>query len=594
MSIIKVVEYVKVEGARKTLRLADGKELVVSKFARVKKGDRVLATKRYVDVMCKNGRTRIWPAYNKGTYLELGERRLHVRVKEIETDEELVGYQNLTRFHYRTGRPVGPVYPLVITCDSPLTLLVLGYIEVAGTLLLCAPRDRVLNVPATFDELSWEKWDKPTRGKYPHLVARISRTVVHPEYRGLGLARILVEHAIRATRDHWQVSALKPLFLEIIADMLKFVPFVTGAGMRYIGMTRGNVDVIGKEVRNLIRSGTWTSEGGSIVSLQKQIGRKLVKLMERSGVTIDDLESRLSMLATSLPPEEYFELHSLLRLPKPVYMIGLTRRASSFLQRRIEDLEIETPERVSLAAVDAHETPIRVEALGAVTHSVVAHTSKTMSVQQSFGIRPDELSMLIFDRVSFSVPSGAILLVYGASGSGKSVFLRILMGERVSERGVEVEGSVDMPDDARVGCFEPLDPTLPLVEQLGEDVPQALYALNIAGLAEAHLYLRRWHELSNGQQYRAMLAKLIDSRANVWVADEFLSTLDPVTACIVARSIRKHVKRLGVTLVVGAPHYGYWLRSLQPDIVLHMLAPWEYRVLEGSELIEFDTFERGG
>jgi len=116
-----------------------------------------------------------------------------------------------------------------------------------------------------------------------------------------------------------------------------------------------------------------------------------------------------------------------------------------------------------------------------------------------------------------------------------------------------------MPPDAVVGTFEDLPTDRPLVDVLGgDDVSRSLYCLNVAGLSEAQLYLRRFDELSNGQRYRAMLAKLIDSGANVWIADEFLSTLDAITASVVAKNIREHAKRSGVTLIAGAPHYEHF------------------------------------
>ena len=121
-----------------------------------------------------------------------------------------------------------------------------------------------------------------------------------------------------------------------------------------------------------------------------------------------------------------------------------------------------------------------------------------------------------------------------------------------------------------------------LVELLGgADVSKSLYCLNMAGLSEAQLYLRRFDELSNGQRYRAMLAKLVDSEANVWIADEFLANLDPITACIVAKNIREHARKSGVTLVAGAPHFGNFLAALQPDIVIQMQSPGEYHVVAG-------------
>src|SRR5262249_1175968 len=51
----------------------------------------------------------------------------------------------------------------------------------------------------------------------------------------------------------WQISGLKPLFLEISADMLKFVPFAQKAGMTFIGETEGNLGRAARDMAYLLR-----------------------------------------------------------------------------------------------------------------------------------------------------------------------------------------------------------------------------------------------------------------------------------------------------------------------------------------------------
>lgn len=57
------------------------------------------------------------------------------------------------------------------------------------------------------------------------------------------------------------------------------------------------------------------------------------------------------------------------------------------------------------------------------------------------------------------------------------------------------------------------------------------------------LFVRKYNELSDGQKYRYRLAKLIESSAQFWVADEFCSTLDRDTAKIVTFNTQKLVGR---------------------------------------------------
>jgi ABC-type ATPase with predicted acetyltransferase domain len=132
--------------------------------------------------------------------------------------------------------------------------------------------------------------------------------------------------------------------------------------------------------------------------------------------------------------------------------------------------------------------------------------------------------------------------------------------------------------------LSPLDNSRPLINSLGH-IPfeHALFALNVSGLAEAHLYVRRFRELSNGQRYRAMVARLIASGASVWVADEFCATLDPTTANIVCRNLRRCAKRFGVTVIVAAANWSEFIHELRPDLIVHLRAPWDCEVFAWPE-----------
>ena len=92
------------------------------------------------------------------------------------------------------------------------------------------------------------------------------------------------------------------------------------------------------------------------------------------------------------------------------------------------------------------------------------------------------------------------------------------------------------------------DPDLPIVDQCGKDTNEALALFSIAGLSDANLYLRRPGELSDGQRYRFRLAKIIESGAEVWFADEFMAILDRVTAKCLAFNMQKIARRRGATL----------------------------------------------
>jgi len=75
-----------------------------------------------------------------------------------------------------------------------------------------------------------------------------------------------------------------------------------------------------------------------------------------------------------------------------------------------------------------------------------------------------------------------------------------------------------------------------------------------------------------------MVAKLIASGADVWVADEFCATLDPITANIVSRNLRRCAKDLGVTVILAAANWSEFINELMPDTVVHLRSPWDYKI----------------
>jgi len=75
---------------------------------------------------------------------------------------------------------------------------------------------------------------------------------------------------------------------------------------------------------------------------------------------------------------------------------------------------------------------------------------------------------------------------------------------------------------------------------------QALAALTQVGLrARAHLPLR---VLSQGQQRRAALARLVVSQATLWVLDEPWVALDAASVTLLSEQLDAHVRRGGALL----------------------------------------------
>ncbi|ENY2901274.1 ATP-binding cassette domain-containing protein, partial [Acinetobacter baumannii] len=169
----------------------------------------------------------------------------------------------------------------------------------------------------------------------------------------------------------------------------------------------------------------------------------------------------------------------------------------------------------------------------------VNRSERVLEVAEAFGLGLDDKTFVVFDNLDLPIDQGDIVYITGQSGSGKSTILREL-SKAMSADGLSVS-------DINAIEFE----DKPLIDQIGKDLNEALNLLSIAGLNDAYLFIRKPNELSDGQRYRFCLAKLIESKAKVWVADEFLAVLDRTTAKVIAYNLQKIARKVGATVLVA-------------------------------------------
>ncbi len=188
-------------------------------------------------------------------------------------------------------------------------------------------------------------------------------------------------------------------------------------------------------------------------------------------------------------------------------------------------------------------------------------TRRTVDVSEAFGIGiDDQHDFVVYDNFAVEINRGDIVYISGDSGSGKSLLLRELTRKMLKNANSEFGRIITDRDVERQ-----IDPEKPIIEQVGSDTSSAIRTLSMAGLNEAFLMLRKYHELSDGQKYRFKLAKLIDSGADTWIMDEFLSLLDRTTAKVVAYTMQKTARRLGKTIIVATTHTDL-AKDLNPDL----------------------------
>ncbi len=184
-------------------------------------------------------------------------------------------------------------------------------------------------------------------------------------------------------------------------------------------------------------------------------------------------------------------------------------------------------------------------------------TERTAAVAEAFGIGVDESKIFpVLSGFELSYGDKDIVYVTGDSGGGKSQLLRAL-GKYLTENG------------RRVKAFEDVkaEPSEVVIEGVGGNPEEAMEALGRAGLSEAFLMVRRFDELSDGQNYRYRLAKLLSTEADAYLVDNFCDSLDREMARVIAYSVQKWARRKGAMVAVATPHHDL-LEDLNPDTVI--------------------------
>lgn len=148
-------------------------------------------------------------------------------------------------------------------------------------------------------------------------------------------------------------------------------------------------------------------------------------------------------------------------------------------------------------------------------------------------------------------------LIVGPSGSGKTS-----IGKKLFGGGKIADLYAGWPADA------------PIVEAIlpGGDFDAVTAAMSNVGLGEVPAWLRPFHALSNGQQFRAGLARLISDCPDEVIVDEFTSVIDRQIAKIGALAFGKGWRRnKGKKAVLLSCHYDV-VEWLQPDWVLDTMS----------------------
>ena len=562
--------------------------LKAHRFALVGKGDTIAIDAdhpRNVFTVCKEtgGLIRVLPHFEFEKEVRIGDLTIPIRIHEPVSADELTALQGLEQFHYKTfssdGEGEGKTQSvggrkgvLLVSAKVGASYTPVGYIELHMPLLMVKPRHDLFNHGFTHPSrpISWDAWDQHAIRRYVNTIVRVARVVVHPEYRGLGLARICLDAGKAYARERWQIGGVRPLFVEISAEMLNHIDFVSRAGFHFVGKTEGNLARVAKDLVHMSK-GYDVSSG--IMSLQKRYLSAVQAYCRDAGQTIDDVLLRLNAISThpdpleAMTPTEWIGLRSALRFPIPYYLCGLDEFSEEFLRTHLSRVD---GDKKSLR-FQSDATEIDITRLKVVSDYAIPQTRNVRLILNGFGIQVTRLRNTLVGPLSIQASSGNIIFVSGSSGTGKSVLLRALdpeLRQLDSHMDVQITGSKDYS----ASWLRSLPEDVAIFDLFAErySAASALSAMSQVGLSEAFVFIKPFRLLSRGQRYRAMLADLLLRNDPVWLIDEFCADLDPLSARIVAHNLRKNVLKTGRVAFVAAANHGHFLDALRPTRVVHL------------------------
>ena len=368
-----------------------------------------------------------------------------------------------------------------------------------------------------FDETESKYFDQVRKEAVQYTntaVSRISRVVIHPDYRADGLGKLAVSYAVSWIKER-RVPEMKRRkeLVEVIAQMARFNPFFEKAGFKYLWDTGS-----GRPVLYYPLSDRAEKLISAFISKDKYASKHKGKLYRPAFVKSPPLSDSIVFKDVT----KYFE----------------------------NDLNIESlnPKLKKL-----------LESFGVAERKIQRRVISKLNLE----IKPKTVLLLI--GASGAGKTTLLRLI-----AGKALKLK-------EDKFLPTEGDIYVPENTKIsalipGEFEPEFGDESIIEHIynkTKDEIMAVEILNRCGLSDAVLYRARFYELSTGQKERAKIASLFADSPNLIIIDEFASHLDPLTAMRMCRRLVSLVREMQITFIVST-HRMELINSISPDKILYV------------------------
>ena len=159
---------------------------------------------------------------------------------------------------------------------------------------------------------------------------------------------------------------------------------------------------------------------------------------------------------------------------------------------------------------------------------------------------------LVLRGLTVTARSGDIIWVRGANGCGKSTLLRLIAGLLHATAGsIQTEGRIALADenlalDANLTVEKALMFWADMDGASADARSAALADMDLQGLAQVPVRF-----LSTGQRKRACIARVLTSKADIWLLDEPYNGLDSESCARLDQAITAHTATGGIVLVAA-------------------------------------------
>ena len=167
----------------------------------------------------------------------------------------------------------------------------------------------------------------------------------------------------------------------------------------------------------------------------------------------------------------------------------------------------------------------------------IVRTPRVKQIESVFDLSIDKHSVFELNADLDIGDDWNIGLIVGPSGSGKTTVAKELFGDNII-----MDYSWD-PAKSIVDDF----PAMPI-----KDLTKILSSV---GFSSPPAWLRPFHVLSNGEQFRVTLARAMAENKDLFVIDEFTSVVDRTVAQIGSHAVAKAIKKTNKKFIAVSCHY---------------------------------------